>query len=434
MLGLTKAFGALYLASLLMQLGSTLLMTYLALRLSADGVAEFWGGALMAANALGMVAGGRVGRVLIQRVGHIRSYVACAGVISAAVLAHEFSSALPFWLFLRALVGLAMMCQLMVLESWLNDRARSDQRGQVLGIYMVAIYVGMVLGQLALSWKGDLGIHALLGVAMAFALCLVPVALTRSMHPAALQPAPVDIRLFIQRVPQSLVTVLMAGMIYSAFFGLAAIYASRQGLDTTEVGQFMAVIIGAGLLAQLPLGWLSDRLPRASLIRAVAVLLILACLPLGLYQSPSFGVLLLVGACIGFLQFCLYPLGVALANDNIEPELRVSLAGLLLVTYGVGACIGPLLAGALMERCGAASLYYFSAACAALLALAVGQGKVSGAHLQADAPLHHQATPVGLACATLAAAVEPAATATPGVDTADVATLDRPATAPSRGG
>jgi MFS family permease len=413
MLGLTQTFGALYLASLLMQLGSTLLMTYLALRLSADGVADFWGGALMAANALGMVAGGKVGRVLIEQVGHIRTYVACAGVISAAVLAHEFSSALPFWLLLRALVGLAMMCQLMVLESWLNDRARSGQRGKVLGIYMVAVYVGMVLGQLALSLNGDLGIRALLGVAMAFALCLVPVALTRSMHPQALRPAPVNIKLFVQRVPQSLITILMSGVITGGFYGLAAIYASRQGLDTAQVGQFMALVIGAGLVAQLPLGWLSDRLPRASLIRGVAVLLVLACLPLAFYQQPSFGVLLLAGACIGFLQFCLYPLGVALANDNIEAELRVSLAGLLLTTYGIGACIGPLLAGALMEWFGAPSLYYFFAASAGLLAVAVGQGKVTGEHLQKDAPLHHQATPIGLASATLAAAVEPAELAGP---------------------
>jgi MFS family permease len=105
---------------------------------------------------------------------------------------------------------------------------------------------------------------------------------------------------------------------------------------------------------------------------------------------------------------------VALANDNIEAELRVSLAGLLLVAFGIGACIGPLLAGALMERFGASSLYAFFAACAALLALAVGQGKVSGEHLQADAPLHHQATPNGLASSTLAAVIEPVAAAQPG--------------------
>ncbi|MGE8499913.1 MAG: MFS transporter, partial [Pseudomonas sp.] len=192
MLGLTRAFGALYLASLLMQMGSTLLMTYLALRLSADGVAVFWGGALMAANALGLVIGGKVGQALIGRVGHIRTYVASAGLISAAVLTHEFSSHLTLWLCLRVLVGVAMMCQLMVLESWLNDRAGSDERGKVLGIYMLATYVGMVLGQLALGLNGDLGIHALLGVAMAFSLCLVPVALTGSTHPAALKPARAD--------------------------------------------------------------------------------------------------------------------------------------------------------------------------------------------------------------------------------------------------
>ncbi len=421
MFGLTKAFGALYLASVLMQLGSTLLMTYLALRLSADGVAEFWGGALMAANSLGMVLGSRVGRLLIERVGHIRSYVACAGVISAAVLGHEFSDALPLWLLLRFVVGLAMMCQLMVLESWLNDRAQSDERGRVLGLYMVAIYVGMVLGQLALSLNGDLGIRALLGVAMAFALCLVPVALTRSMHPAPLQPAAVDIRLFLRRIPQSLLTILVSGMINGAFYGLASIYASQQGLSTVEVGQFMAVVIGAGLVAQLPLGWLSDRLPRAGLIRAVALLLVLAFLPLGVHQSPSFALLLLIGAGIGLLQFCLYPLGVALANDNVEPELRVSLAGLLLVAYGIGASIGPLVAGALMEQFGAWSLYYFFAACAAFLALAVGQNRVTGEHLQADAPLQHQATPIGLASATLAAAVAPAETtaAPPGSASSD---------------
>lgn len=411
MLGLTRAFGALYMASLLTQLGSTLLMTYLALRLTANGVAEFWAGALMAAHASGMVLGGRIGQLLIERVGHIRTYVASSGMICAAVLLHAFSDALPLWLLLRALVGLAMMCQMMVVESWLNDRAQSDQRGRVLGIYMVAVYIGMTLGQLALSIDADLGIHALLGVAIAFALSQVPVALTRSAHPAALRPEPIDIRLFVRRIPQSLMTVLVSGMTTGCFYGLASIYASRQGLGTREVGQFMALAIAAGLLAQLPLGWLSDRLPRARLIRGMAVLLVLASLPLGIFQGLPFDALLLFSACIGFLQFCLYPLGVALANDNIEAQLRVSLAGLLLATFGVGACIGPLLAGALMERFGAASLYYFFAAIAAVLAASVSQKRVSGVHNQPGAPLHHQATPNGLACANLATVIEPTATA-----------------------
>ncbi len=406
-------FGALYLASLLMQLGSTLLMTYLALRLNGSGAAETAGGALMAANALGMVLGGWVGRSLIAQVGHIRTYAACAGIIAAAVLAHEFSASLPFWLVLRALVGLAMMCQLMVIESWLNDQARTEQRGSVLALYMVASYVGMMLGQLALSLDEGLGIRALLGVAMVFALCSVPVALTRSAHPTAVPAASIDLGLFLRRIPQSLVTILVSGMINGSFYGLAAIYASKQGLGTAQVGQFMALTIGAGLLAQLPLGWLSDRLPRASLIRAVAVLLILVSLPLAVNQSPSFATLLWFGAGIGFLQFCLYPLGVALANDNMEPPLRVSLSGMLLITFGVGACFGPLIAGVLMEYLGASSFYYFYAGSALLLALLVGQRKITGKHLQKDAPLHHPVTPNGIASSNLVSVVEPVGEGTP---------------------
>ena len=409
MFGLTKTFGALYLASLMMQLGSMLLMTWLALRLNVLGASETAGGALMAANALGMVVGGWVGRSLIAQVGHIRTFAACAGIIASAVLAHEFSTALPFWLVLRALVGLAMMCQLMVLESWLNDQARTEQRGRVLSLYMVASYVGMMLGNLALSLDEGLGIRVLLGVAMVFALGSVPVALTRSMHPTAVPATSIDLRLFLRRIPQSLVTILVSGMLNGAFYGLAAIYASKQGLPTAQVGQFMALSIGAGLLAQLPLGWLSDRLPRASLIRAVALLLIVISLPLAFNRQPSFETLLCVGAGVGFLQFCLYPLGVALANDNMEPALRVSLSGMLLITFGVGACFGPLIAGALMEHLGAASFYYFYAGSALLLALCVGQAKVTGRHLQKDAPLQHPVTPNGIASSNLVAVVEPAA-------------------------
>ncbi|MNZ48562.1 putative MFS-type transporter YcaD [compost metagenome] len=407
MFGLTRTFSSLYLACILMQLGSNLLITYLALRLSADGVSASWGGALMAANALGMVVGSKAGQWLIVRVGHMRAYVACAGVIATAVLGHEFSTDLSFWLLLRALVGLAMMCQLMVLESWLNDCARSDQRGGVMALYMVATYIGMILGQLALSLDDGLGVRLLLGVAMAFALCQVPVALTRGMHPRPLQTTPLAIGLFLRRVPQSLLATLASGTINGSFFGLASIYASRQGLDTHEVAQFMAFSVGAGLLAQVPLGLLSDRLPRAALIRWVALLLALACLPLALLQDLSFPSLLLCGALVGCLQFCLYPLGVALANDNIAPELRVSLAGMLLLTFGFGAGVGPLLAGVLMEAFGPSSLYAFFAGCAALLGLLASQRKVTGEHLQEGAPLHHQATPNGLASATLAAAVEP---------------------------
>ncbi|MGQ7958682.1 MFS transporter [Pseudomonas sp. SP16.1] len=401
-----KSFRSLYFATLLMLLGSGLLSTYLALRL-ADTVDGLWVGALMAANYFGLVLGGKLGHRLIARVGHIRAYVACAGVVTAAVLGHGLVEWLPLWLLLRMLVGLGMMCQYMVIESWLNEQAGPNQRGLVFSGYMAACYLGLILGQLVLVVHPTLGPELLMLIALCFALCLVPVALTRRLHPAPLHPAPLELRFFLSRVPLSLTTVAVAGLLVGAFYGLAPLYATRMGLSTEQIGLFMGSCILAGLLVQWPLGWLSDRRDRVVLIRGCAVLLLLAALPLALLQQVTLLPLFGIGFVVSLMLFSLYPLAVALSNDHVEPERRVSLTAMLLVTFGVGACIGPLLAGVLMRYYGAHMLYVFFCACALILVWRIRPEKVTHLHQVEDAPLHHLGSPANVAGSPLMAALDP---------------------------
>ncbi|MBH9314961.1 MFS transporter [Pseudomonas aeruginosa] len=401
------SFRALYFATLLMLTGSGLLSTYLALRLAADKVDGLWVGALMAANYFGLVLGGKVGHRLIARVGHIRAYVACAGVVTAAVLGHGLLPWLPAWIALRMVMGLGLMCQYMVIESWLNEQADASQRGAVFGGYMAASYLGLVLGQMILVAHPQLGPELLMLVAFCFALCLVPLALTHKIHPAALRPAPLEPRCFIRRVPQSLTTVLVSGLVVGSFYGLAPLYANQLGLPNEQVGLYMGACIFAGLLVQWPLGWLSDRRDRAWLIRACAILLCLFALPLALLQQMPLALLLALGIAASMLQFTLYPLAVAFSNDHVETERRVSLTAMLLVTFGVGACIGPLAAGALMRLFGANMLYAFVSACALILVWRVHPEKVSGLHRVDDAPLHHVPTPDNMTSSPLVAALDP---------------------------
>ncbi|MBU1331696.1 MAG: MFS transporter [Gammaproteobacteria bacterium] len=401
-----KSFSSLYVATLLMLLGSGLLSTYLALRL-ADTVDGLWVGALMAANYLGLVLGGKVGHRLIARVGHIRAYVACAGVVTAAVLGHGLTEWLPGWLFLRMLVGLGMMSQYMVIESWLNEQAESRQRGKVFAGYMGASYLGLILGQLVLVIHPTLGLELLMLVALCFALCLVPVALTRRLHPAPLHPAPLELRFFIKRVPLSLTTIVVAGLLIGSFYGLAPLYATRMGLTTEQVGLFMGCCILAGLVGQWPLGWLSDRYDRVWLIRGCAALLAIAALPLALMPVAPLEVLVGGGFLVSLLMFSLYPLAVAFANDHVEGDRRVSLTATLLVTFGVGASIGPLLAGVLMRLLGANMLYAFACVCGLILVWRVRPANVTHLHQVDDAPLHHIAMPVNMTSSPLVAALDP---------------------------
>lgn len=400
-----KNFRALYFASLMMLIGSGLLSTYLALRLAADEVDGLWVGALMAANYFGLALGGKIGHRLIARVGHIRAYATCAGIVGAAVLGHGLVNYLPAWLFLRVIVGLGMMCQYMVIESWLNEQAESKQRGLVFSGYMIASYSGLVLGQLILVVHPQLGLELLMLVALCFALCLVPVALTRRIHPAPMHPAPMEPRFFISRVPQSLSTVLGSGLIVGSFYGLAPLYASQQGLSTEQVGLFMGSCIFAGLLVQWPLGWLSDRYDRALLIRCVAVGIAITALPLALIPEVPLEVLFAAGFLVSLLQFSLYPLAVAFSNDHVEADRRVSLTAMLLVTYGVGASIGPLVAGVLMKQFGSQMLYAFFSFFAVVLVWRIRPKAVTNLHVVDDAPLHHVAMPA--ANSPLAAALDP---------------------------
>lgn len=402
-----KSFRALYFASLMMLIGSGLLSTYLALRLAADNVDGLWIGALMAANYFGLVLGGKLGHRLIARVGHIRAYATCAGIVGAAVLGHGLVDWLPAWLFLRMIVGLGMMCQYMVIESWLNEQAEAKQRGLVFSGYMIASYLGLVLGQLILVVHPALGPELLMLVALCFALCLVPVAMTRRIHPAPLRPAPLEPLFFMKRVPQSLSTVLGSGLIVGSFYGLAPLYASQQGLSTEQVGLFMGCCIFAGFLVQWPLGWLSDRYDRALLIRSVAVCLAVAALPLAIFSHVPLEVLFIVGFIVSLLQFCLYPLAVAFSNDHVESDRRVSLTAMLLMTYGIGASIGPLAAGVLMKLFGSQMLYAFLSFFAVVLVWRIRPKAVTNLHQVDDAPLQHVVMPDSMSSSPLVAALDP---------------------------
>jgi MFS family permease len=71
----------------------------------------------------------------------------------------------------------------------------------------------------------------------------------------------------------------------------------------------------------------------------------------------------------GGAAFSLYPLCIANANDHCESSRYVATASGLLLVYGIGAAVGPLLAGILLQMQGPRSLPLFLAATQLVLAL-----------------------------------------------------------------
>src|SRR5690554_462022 len=244
------AFSSLFLATLLLLIGSGLFNTYVGLRLSATATSEVWIGGIIAAYYLGLVLGARVGHKLIIRVGHIRAYAATAAVVTVTVLIQALIDVLVLWIALRFVAGIAMVTQFMVLESWLNEQTENHMRGRVFAFYMVFSSLGTVLGQLALTLFPQLNFEPLVFAAMCSALCLIPVALTRRLHPALQVPAPIHAKYYVARVPLSMTVLFVAGTITGAFYGLAPVYAIKQGLSNDQVAVFLAAAVASGMVSQ----------------------------------------------------------------------------------------------------------------------------------------------------------------------------------------
>ncbi|MGX9463122.1 MFS transporter [Shewanella sp. A14] len=357
-----RSFASLYSTTFLMVLAAGLLTTYLGLRLTTMEVPQIWIGGMMSAYYIGLVCGSKVGHKLIAQVGHIRAFVACAGIVTASALGHALIDNLTVWLILRLAVGMGMMCQYMVLESWLNEQAETNQRGTVFASYMIVSYLGLMAGQGAISLYPELGLEPLLLIAICFALCIVPIAITRRIHPEPLTPAPLKMGHFWLRAPQALTTIALGSMIVGCFYGLAPSYATAKGIDPEHVALYMSCTICAGLFAQWPMGKLSDLISRSLLIRINCALLGVLVLVITIVPFHSVYSLVLT-SLFGVLAFTLYPLATALANSRVEQHERVGLSATILVTFGIGASIGPLVASGLMQALGDQMLYGFMAIC-----------------------------------------------------------------------
>ena len=351
-----KSFPSLYFANLFLIIGTSLLTTYLALYLGQQGTSTLWIGLMTSCYYLGLLMGAKLGYHLIKSVGHIRTFAASTAAVIACVAAHGVSDNIYVWLCLRVCVGLGMMCNYMVLESWLNEQAAPESRGRVFSFYMITSYLGTILGQFALAEFPELGYAPLFLVCMALAIGIIPISITRRIHPKPLRPIQVSLFDYLKKVPQSMTAVHFAGIINGSFYGLAPTFAKLSGFSSSEIAIFMSVTILAGLLAQWPMGILSDQVRRSVLLRSNAVAIGLVSLTLFLLpisQTLAF----ILTFMFGLFAFTLYPLSSALANSRVEDEERVGVSSALLVAFGAGAALGSTANAQIMSYFGHQALY-----------------------------------------------------------------------------
>jgi len=356
------SISALLTGCVLLYLGNGALGTLLGLRLAIDGYPTWIIGAVMSGYFIGIVAGGFFSHKLITGVGHIRAFSVLASVMSAATLAHPLLEDPIAWGTLRFVQGYCMAGLAMCTESWLNERSTNDTRGRILSLYQIAVYLSQGIGQLLLN-LGDLSGFALFVMSsILLSLALVPVAASKVQAPTLPEPRRFGIRELYAVSPLGMFGSFASGLILGAFYSLAPLFAQMTGLSIADTTLFMGVVIIGGLLLQWPIGGLSDRLDRRTVLIGVSLATAVVCVGLILSSGGGLIPLLVLGTLFGGVTFTLYPLSVSHANDYIDPADLVPASGGLIIAYGIGATVGPLGAAAVIEVQGAIGLFIFIAA------------------------------------------------------------------------
>ena len=372
MAGVVFSLAALFLSLALLISGSALLGTLVSLRLELEGFADATIGVVLACYSIGFVMGATWGSAVIRSVGHIRAFSTYAAVACAVTLLHPLWVSEYAWAAMRLLMGFCLAGLMTVTESWINDRATNDSRGKLLGFYTINFYLASSVGQLLVGISDPATVVAFSLVAILIVLSLVPLSLTRGLVPMApTHTSGMSMQQLARAAPAGVTGVLVAGVAIGAFIALAPLYALRQGLSTELLSRYMGLSVVSAVLLQWPAGWLSDRLGRLPVLAGLLAAGGAAALLLALFGALSLPLMFLLSGLFFAVATSLYPVGVALANDQLPNDQLVAACAGLLRIYGIGTIAGPLLGALLMGWLGSAALFVFISLCLIMGALAV---------------------------------------------------------------
>ncbi len=353
-----KTSWALLLGMLLLMVGNGLQGTLLGVRGAIEGFSTLEISIVMSAYFAGFFGGSRITPELIRRVGHVRVFAALGSFISAALILFPTIVEPWAWIILRMALGFCFSGVYVTAESWLNNAASNENRGKALSLYMIVQMLGVVSAQ-GLLVVGDPSGYVLFVIpSVLVSIAFAPILLSISPTPAFSAAKPMSLRKLYEVSPLGCVGLFLLGGVFSAQFGMAAVYGTQAGLSIGEISVFVATIYIGALLFQYPIGWLSDRMDRRVLIMVVALLAGISAVT-GMLLSDSYYTILLVGFLVGGTSNPLYSLLIAYTNDFLELDDMAAASGGLIFINGMGAIAGPLTTGWMMGITGPGGFWLF---------------------------------------------------------------------------
>ena len=358
----------------LLQGAMAALAMVMSLKLLAAGVAGAGIGLVASAYSAGFLGGTLIAPHEIRRIGHIRTFTLLAGICAlAALILPIVGRELAGWSLLLALAGAGAAGMLTAGESWIANAAPPQKRGAILGFYHMVSKTGAIAAPFLVA-AALAGLGAFMVVAGLFIAALLPVAATNRSQPELVAAKPFGPRRLLSLAPASVFAAFCAGAVNNSVAQLYPVFAAAIRPEDAAgfSAQFNGAILAGAMIGLWPIGLVSDRFDRRIVIAAAAGIGAVAAIFLFITAAINIPqITLLLAAIFGAGSLSYYAVAVANAADRAAPEEITSMMAGILVIWGIGSVIGPLIAGGFLQIIpGGGGLFLFAGLALAGLAIA----------------------------------------------------------------
>ncbi len=353
---------------MLLMLGNGLQGTLLGVRGEIEGFSTFEMSLVMSAYFVGFLGGSHAAPEMIRRVGHVRVFAALGSLISAVLILYPALANAEAWMVGRVIIGFCFSAVYVTAESWLNNSATNENRGQTLSLYMIVQMIGIVAAQGVLLLGDPSGYILFIIPSVLVSVAFAPILLSITPTPAFDTTKPMSLKKLYEVSPLGVVGMFLLGGVFSAQFGMAAVYGGKAGLSIAQISLFVSAFYVGALIMQYPLGYISDRMDRRFLILLTAALGGVASI-VAVIWGEDIIILLAAAFVIGGTSNPLYSLFLAYTNDFLEHEDMAAASGGMVFVSGLGAISGPIVTGWLMTTVGPGA--FFGLIGALMIAIAV---------------------------------------------------------------
>ncbi|MFC0283558.1 MFS transporter [Camelimonas abortus] len=281
----------------------------------------------------------------------VRAMIALSIAVTAAtLLAFRGLPWLPAWFVLRFAFSSALGALFVLSEYWINAAAPPRRRGLVMGIYATCLSLGFAIGPVLLGYVGTSGWTPYLAGAALMCLGLAPLAQARGVTPELDHRSRHAIGHFLVAAPLATLAALVFGAVETGGFSLLPLYALRLGHDEAGAAFMSSFVALGGMLLQIPLGLLSDRMDRRTLLVLIALFgaASSALMPLAAQFPWGLEILLLFWGGVGG---GLYTVGLAHLGARFTDRADLASANAaFILLYNLGMMLGPPVIGLGFDR------------------------------------------------------------------------------------